>query len=44
MMLVYMKTKTPIVIETNLEYALPYWQKRKLSNPEIRWTIIKEVV
>ena len=27
-----------IVIETNVAWALPYWQKRKQANPLIRWT------
>lgn len=28
---------TPVVIETNLAWALPYWQARKRHNPDIRW-------
>jgi len=35
MLLVYMKSKTPIVIETNLPWALAYWEKRKRDNPAI---------
>jgi hypothetical protein len=30
---------TPIVIETDLAWALPYWQARKRINPKIFWTI-----
>jgi microcystin degradation protein MlrC len=29
----------PIVIESNVEWALPYWQGRKQTNPDIYWTI-----
>jgi hypothetical protein len=29
--------RTPIVIETNLAYAIPYWTKRKRANPKIYW-------
>jgi len=28
---------TPIVVETNLEYAIPYWTKRKQANPKLFW-------
>ena len=31
---------TPIVIETNLAWALPYWSNRKKSNPKIFWEIV----
>ena len=31
---------TPIVIETNLAWALPYWIKRKQQNPKIFWEIV----
>jgi hypothetical protein len=27
----------PIVIESNVAWALPYWQDRKRSNPDIYW-------
>ena len=30
---------TPIVVETNLAWALPYWQQRKKQNPKIFWEI-----
>lgn len=30
---------TPIVIETNLAWAVPYWTLRKKSNPQIFWEI-----
>lgn len=30
--------RTPIVIETNIAWALPYWQARKNVNPDIYWT------
>ena len=46
-MKVYMSRKlnaqyqmTPIAIETNLAWALSYWQQRKLSNPAIFWEIV----
>jgi hypothetical protein len=29
----------PIVIETNINWALPYWQHRKKINPDLYWTI-----
>ena len=28
---------TAIVIETNLEYAIPYWTARKKSNSKLFW-------
>lgn len=38
-MRVYIRgAKDPIVIETNLAWAIPYWKKRKHLNPDIRWT------
>lgn len=38
---VYLKgRKTPIVIESNLAYAIPYWKKQKQLNPNIRIKII----
>lgn len=30
---------TPVVIETNLDYAIPYWTQRKQANPKIFWEI-----
>ena len=33
------KKNNPIVIETNIEYALKYWKARKLVNPDINWVI-----
>lgn len=32
---------TPIVIETNLAWALPYWTNRKQQNPKIFWEIVR---
>jgi hypothetical protein len=47
MMKVYLSRKrnlmgqlTPIVIETNLDWALPYWTKRKKTNSKIFWEIV----
>lgn len=34
-----MYAMTPIVVETNLAWALPYWQARKKQNPKIFWEI-----
>jgi len=31
--------KRLIVVETNVAWALPYWQSRKLSNPKITWEL-----
>jgi hypothetical protein len=28
---------TPVVIETNLAWAIPYWTERKRLNPLINW-------
>lgn len=46
MMRVYVSKKknlqghmTPIVIETNLAWAIPYWTKRKQVNPNLFWEI-----
>ena len=33
------KNNSPICIETNIEYALKYWAKRKEQNPDIQWVI-----
>jgi hypothetical protein len=30
----------PIVIETNLAWAVPYWTQRKMLNPKIFWDIV----
>jgi len=42
-MYVYLRPLTrrtaPIVVETNLRWALPYWQARKQLNPNITWSI-----
>jgi hypothetical protein len=35
----YMRERTPIVVETNLAWAVPYWKKRKQTNPDLRWVI-----
>lgn len=32
-------SKVPIVIETNLAWAYPYWEARKRFNPRIRWEL-----
>lgn len=34
---VYLGSKDPIVIETNLAWAIPYWEERKRLNPNLRW-------
>ena len=46
-MRVYMSRKknlmwelTPVVIETDLAWALPYWTNRKQQNPKIFWEIV----
>lgn len=46
MMKVYMSRKlnsmyqmTPIVIETNLGWAIPYWTQRRKQNSKIFWEI-----
>ena len=31
---------TPIVIETNLDWAIPYWTDRKKSNPNLFWEFV----
>ena len=31
--------KRLIVVETNLAFAIPYWTKRKQSNPNISWEL-----
>jgi len=28
---------TAIVVESNLEYAIPYWNKRKQTNSKLFW-------
>jgi hypothetical protein len=30
---------TPIVVESNIAWALPYWRQRRLINPDIYWVI-----
>lgn len=37
-MYVFLKGRL-IVIETNPEYALPYWQRRRAINDRITWSI-----
>ena len=29
-----------IVVETNKEFAVPYWTERKRMNKQIRWEIV----
>lgn len=29
----------PVVVETNVAFALPYWTKRKETNPKIHWSL-----
>ena len=36
----YMFQMTPIVVETNIAWALSYWQKRKQINPKIFWEFV----
>lgn len=31
---------TPIVIETNLAWAIPYWTERRKSNPRLFWEFV----
>jgi hypothetical protein len=31
--------RTPLVVETNLQFALPYWTDRKLQDSSIYWEI-----
>lgn len=31
--------KRPFIVETNLDWAVPYWTKRKEQNPDINWVI-----
>lgn len=31
---------TPIVVETDLAWALPYWTQRRKQNPKIFWEIV----
>ena len=47
MMKVYLSRKlnamyqmTPIVIETNLNWAIPYWTRRQKQDPKIFWEIV----
>lgn len=35
-----MHEMTPIVIETNLAWAIPYWTERKRKNPKLFWEIV----
>ena len=36
----FMYDLTPIVVETNLAWAIPYWTKRKKENPKIFWEFV----
>ncbi len=38
MMYVFFKGRL-ICIETNIEFALPYWQRRRALNDRITWRI-----
>jgi hypothetical protein len=39
-MKVYLRGRSdPLVIETNLAWAIPYWTKRKQVNPNIYWRL-----
>ena len=41
-MYVYMKGNlAPIVIESNIDFAVKYWRKKQKSNPNIYWVIKK---
>ena len=31
---------TPIVIETNLAWAIPYWTQRRRMNPKLFWEFV----
>lgn len=31
---------TPIVVETNMQYAIPYWKKRQQVNPKLFWEFV----
>lgn len=39
-MMVYFNRRL-IVVESNLTWALPYWQARRMNNPAITWIIRK---
>ena len=34
----------PVVIETNLTWAIPYWTARKKQNPQIYWEMLQLLV
>jgi hypothetical protein len=34
---------SPDVIETNITFALPYWENRKAVNENIRWKIVEVI-
>jgi len=38
-MYVYVNKKL-IVVETNVAWALPYWEQRKALNKHITWSVI----
>jgi hypothetical protein len=31
--------RTPIVVESNLDWAIPHWTERKRHNKDINWEI-----
>lgn len=37
-MFVYFNNRL-IVVETNLDWAIPYWENRKRFNDKIRWVL-----
>ncbi len=37
-MFVYFNNRL-IVVETNLDWAIPYWENRKRLNDKIRWVL-----
>ena len=37
-MFVYFNNRL-IVVETNLKWAIPYWENRKRFNDKIRWVL-----
>lgn len=36
----YTGERTPLCVETNLEFALPYWTARKKINRNLYWEIV----
>jgi hypothetical protein len=38
MMTVFVKgSRAPLVIETNIAWAVPYWENRRKINPKLYW-------